>query len=260
MVSKKSTGDSLGYGFLRYACPGRVLDALYRRSAREEPAAASSPRFPPLGILMVLLRTRASETASHERKPYLEATGDGNRGRQPGTDGTFSDILSDTVKWVTSRLSPVSPVSPVSQVPTYFFSPSAVQTATPPACVQEGFTGYFIDVSYYVADANSSRVSQSGMAPGENLGDGTGWHDAFATPTTTRSDGSFDDTPQGSCYGTSGHFCAAANPQSFRLTNNGKVFSIMTNTTRRTCTDGIRLVIQGNPTSQNKTYTLGNTQ
>jgi hypothetical protein len=144
------------------------------------------------------------------------------------------------------------------QIPTYFFSPSAAQTGTPSACVQEGFTGYFIDVSYYVAAQNSSRVSQSGMAPGENVG--SGWNDAFATPTTTRSDGSFDDTPNGSCYGTSGHFCALANPQSFRLTINGTVFSIATNTTRRTCTDGIQLVIQGNPTGQNKTYTFGNTQ
>jgi hypothetical protein len=51
------------------------------------------------------------------------------------------------------------------QVPTYFFSPSAKQTGTPSACVQAGYTGYFIGVSYFVADANSSRVSISGMAP-----------------------------------------------------------------------------------------------
>jgi hypothetical protein len=142
------------------------------------------------------------------------------------------------------------------QVPTYFFSPSATQTSEPPACQFE--TGYFINVSYYVAAQDSSRVSQSGMAPGENVG--SGWNDAFATPKTTRSDGSFNDTPVGACYGTSGHFCAAGLPQSFRLTNNGQVFSIMTNTTSRTCTDGIKLVIQGNPTAQNKTYTFGNTQ
>jgi hypothetical protein len=153
-----------------------------------------------------------------------------------------------------------APTPTTVQVPKYFFSPSAVQTATPPVCVQEGFTGYFLDVSYYVADATSSRVSQSGMAPGENMGDGSGWHDDFATPKTTRSDGSFDDTPNGSCYGTSGHFCAAAAPQSFRLTNGGTVLSIATNTTRRTCTDGIKLVIQGNPAAQNKTYSFGNTQ
>jgi hypothetical protein len=145
------------------------------------------------------------------------------------------------------------------QVPTYFFSPSAKQTGTPSACVQAGYTGYFIDVSYYVADANSGRVSKSGMAPGENLG-GTGWHDAYATPPTTKSDGSFDDTPFGACYGTSVHYCEAGPPQSFRLTNNGTVFSIMTNTTSRKCTDGIQLVIQGNPSAQNKTYAFGNTQ
>jgi hypothetical protein len=42
------------------------------------------------------------------------------------------------------------------------------------------------------------------------------------------SDGSFHDTPNGSCYGTSQHFCAVANPQSFRLTNGGTVFPIAT--------------------------------
>jgi hypothetical protein len=151
------------------------------------------------------------------------------------------------------------------QVPGYLFSPSATQTSTPPLCIQENGAGYFLDVSYYVADANnSSRISQSGMAPGENLSDGTGWHDAFATPTTTRSDGSFDDTPRGTCYAPAPnpptHFCGTGQPQSFRVTANNTVFSITTNTTSRTCTDGIKLVIQGNPSTQNKTYTFGNTQ
>lgn len=146
------------------------------------------------------------------------------------------------------------------QVPTYFFSPSATQTSTPPVCTQEGATGYFIDVSYYVADANSNRVSQPGMAPGENMGDGNGWHNAFATPTTTGSNGNFDDKPNGSCYITSGHFCANAPGQSFHLIDNSIVFPIATNTTRKTCTDGIQVIIQGNPASQNKTYTFGNTQ
>ncbi len=135
-----------------------------------------------------------------------------------------------------------------------------MQTATPAACVQAGYTGYFINVSYYVAAQDSSQVSQSGMAPGENLGDGGGWHDDFATPKTTGSDGGFHDTPNGSRYGTSGHFCATANPQSFRVTNGGTVFPIVTNTIRWTCTDGIQLVIQDNPAAQNKTYTFGNTQ
>lgn len=153
-------------------------------------------------------------------------------------------------------LSASAPV--VVQIPTYFFSPSAVQTSLPQVCVDQGYTGYVLDVSYYVADADSARISKSGMTPGE-LVDGV-WHDDYATPTTTRSDGSFDDTPVGSCYGTSGHFCAPGKSQSFRVTINGIVYSISTNTTSRTCTDGIELVIQGNPGTQNKTYAFGNTQ
>ena len=144
------------------------------------------------------------------------------------------------------------------QVPTYFFSPSAAQTTLPPVCAQEGAIGFVIDVSFYVADANGGQIKQSGMALGENVG--SGWNDAFATPSTTRSDGSFDDTPVGACFATTGHFCAAGHPQSFRLTNSGVIFSIATNTTSKECTDGIQLVIQGNPTAQNKTYTFGNTQ
>jgi hypothetical protein len=153
---------------------------------------------------------------------------------------------------------PVTPVQGAVQIPTYFFSPTETTATLPPACTQDSATGVFLDVSYYVAAADSTRISQSGMAPGENVG--SGWNDAFATPSTTGSDGSFDDVPVGACFVTPGHFCATGHPQSFRLTSNGKVNSISTNTTSKECTDGIQLVIQGNPTSQNKTYTVGNTQ
>jgi hypothetical protein len=120
---------------------------------------------------------------------------------------------------------------PTVQVPTYFFSPSETTASTPPVCTQENYTGYYLDVLYYVADANSTRISQVGIAPGENLNNGGGWHDAFATPTTTRADGSFDDVPRGACYAQSTHFCATGSPQSFRATSNGKVYPIATNTT-----------------------------
>jgi hypothetical protein len=147
---------------------------------------------------------------------------------------------------------------------TYFFSPSAAQTSMPATCTQVGGAGYYINVSNYVAAQDSSQVSQSGMAPGENLGDGGGWHDAYANPTTTGSDGSFHDTPFGTCYypvpSPPTHHCDTGRPQSFRLTANNTIFPIATNTTSRTCTDGIQLVIQGNPTSQNKTYAFGNIQ
>ena len=177
------------------------------------------------------------------------------------TTSNTSGYLDGSMRPPTCPLLLSSPRGGVNiQVPKYFFSPSAVHVATPPVCVQEGATGYFLDVSYYVADSTSVRVSLSGMAPGENLGDGTGWHDAFATPPTTRSDGSFDDTPNGSCYVTPLHHCETISPQSFRLTSGGTVFSIATNTTRRTCTDGISIVLQGNPAAQNKTYTFGNVQ
>lgn len=159
-----------------------------------------------------------------------------------------------------------APAQGIVQVPTYFFSPSAAQTSTPPLCTQQtgGGAGYFLDVSYYVADQNSTRISKSGMAPGEFLSNGTGWNDAYATPPTTRSDGSFDDTPVGGCFSPAPnpptHHCETGPSQSFRITSNGSIISIATNTTRKECTDGIQLVIQGNPSAQNKTYTFGNTQ
>jgi hypothetical protein len=172
--------------------------------------------------------------------------------------GGGSSAISVTAKSGDGCTDTAGPVTETIQNPSYFFSPSATHVSQPPACTQEGATGYFIDISYYVADSSSNRVSQLGMAPGENIG--SGWNDAFATPTTTRSDGSFDDTPSGACYVTSGHFCEGGSSQSFRLTANSTVFSIATNTLVRECTDGIKKVIQGNPEAQDKTYTFGNTQ
>jgi hypothetical protein len=148
------------------------------------------------------------------------------------------------------------------QLPTYFFSPSASPFGgLPPVCTQNGSShGYFINVSYYVADQNSSRISKTGMAPGENVG--YGWNDSYATPPTTNSDGSFVDTPVGSCSSQPTYCFSSGNSstQSFRLTNNSVIFSISTNTTSTRCDSGIQLVIHGNPSAQNKTYTFGTLQ
>lgn len=147
------------------------------------------------------------------------------------------------------------------QVPQYFFSPSAVSTGVPAACTQAHYNGSFMDISYYVADQNSLKIAQAGLAPGESLNGGT-WNDAFATPTVTGSNGVFDDTPSGACYSVTGHYCQPASNQDFRLTVSGDAipYNISTTTTGRNCTDGVQKVIGGNPTNQNKTYTFGNVQ
>jgi hypothetical protein len=179
----------------------------------------------------------------------------------PGsTTSSTSGWLTHYGHWLCPDWQPTPSGGATVQKPTYFLSNVAVQTAMPPACTQAGYSGYFIDISYWVADQNGNSIQKSGMAPGENLGDGK-WNDAYATPPTTKNDGSFHDTPVGTCYGGHpGHYCQAGPSQSFRITNNGVVFPIMTNTTGRDCTDGIQLVIQGNPTGLNTTYTFGNTQ
>ena len=142
----------------------------------------------------------------------------------------------------------------VEPAPAYFFSPDATQVSTPAACGSN--QGVFLDVQYYVADTTGARISQAGLIPGEYVNGE--WTDGFSTPTSTRSDGSFDDVPKGSCYGTSGHFCEAGSPQSFRITQGKVPTDINTNTTSTNCTDAVQLKIMGNsPATQNKTYTIG---
>jgi len=150
----------------------------------------------------------------------------------------------------------------IVQKPTYFFSPSYTSTTGPSGACQNK-TGKFIDVSYYVADQSGVRVNRAGLEPDENE-NGT-WNMNFTTPSTTRSDGSFDDTPFGACYGFTGHYCGLPTSRAFQITELPGYFvdPIGTNTTQKFCTDGVTLTIQGNPTSptnQNKTYTVGNVQ
>lgn len=149
---------------------------------------------------------------------------------------------------------------PIVQEPTYFFSPSAVNVQGD--CYSPS-VGSFYNVSYYVADQSSNRISYAGMTPLESSPGMNGTYGTFATPTTTSSTGSFNDTPVGSCFtfpaGTpSGtQACQAQFTVTYENALNGVTFPITTSTVRRDCALGQSLGITGNPAAQNKTYTQG---
>lgn len=142
------------------------------------------------------------------------------------------------------------------QVPAYFFSPSAVKADGDCASGEEGS---FYNVSYYVADLNSLQVNQAEMTPLEEA-PGTVGYEPFATPPTTNASGAFNDVPVGTCFGgvpSGENVCRSVFTVSYYLTNASSSYLISTTTKRLDCALGQQLVIQGNPVSQNKTYTQG---
>ncbi len=146
--------------------------------------------------------------------------------------------------------------NPTVQLPSYFFSPSASSTSGDCAAGEEGS---FYNVSYYVADLSSARVSKSGMTPLEEA-PGTVGYEAFATPPTTNASGAFNDVPVGTCFGgvpAGQNACTGVFTVSYYLTDSSQSYLINTTTQRLDCALGQRLVIQGNPVPQNKTYQQG---
>jgi hypothetical protein len=144
------------------------------------------------------------------------------------------------------------------QLPAYFFSPTAVSANGDCAPGQEGS---FYNVSYYVADIFSARVSQAGMIPEELApSDYTIGYEPFATPPTTDATGAFNDVPVGTCFGNvppGTNACAQPFTVTYLLTIAPTVYLINTSTVRLDCALGQQLTVQGNPVPQNKTYTQG---
>ena len=140
------------------------------------------------------------------------------------------------------------------QVPTYFILQSHTHVATPAICTNNQAIGYFEDLSNYVADQSGNRISMSGITPLES----TNGFNAYANPSSTRSDGSFDDTPFGACYGATGSFCAPGSGTiTHKATQNGTTSSIYTSYSTIECTQGLKLTITGNPANTSQGFTDG---
>jgi hypothetical protein len=80
----------------------------------------------------------------------------------------------------------------------------------------------------------------------------------FATPQSTNPDGTFEDTPLGSCFGPpipSTNVCVT-DQQTFNIVLNGATLPISTVSTSRQCLKGISLQVDGNPDSPEK-FSIG---
>jgi hypothetical protein len=142
-------------------------------------------------------------------------------------------------------------------VPVYFFNTSGTNISG--SCLSPN-VGSFFDLLNYVADAYGDRISLAGMTPLEQA-PGTIIYAPFASPPTTNSAGSFDDTPVGSCFGglpPGAQLCVANFTVTYQNIANGITYPINTYTVRRDCALGNSVTFQGNnPSYQNKVLTQG---
>jgi hypothetical protein len=148
----------------------------------------------------------------------------------------------------------------VVQVPTYFLATGADPLLSADCSLGTGGAGF--TVHYQVLDQFGNPMAVGGMTPLETVlvnGKPTDINERpFATPPSTNSDGTFEDTPLGSCFGPpipSGNPCAT-DQQFFNITLNGATLPITTAATSRQCLQGIRLTVTGNP-GGTQTFSIG---
>jgi hypothetical protein len=151
------------------------------------------------------------------------------------------------------------------QVPTNFDASNVIQDNDPTdtAC-PAGSQGFFGIVNYQLTDQNGSPIQVAGLTPQEHFTvNGTPAFSGFrpfATPGTTPASGAFQDKPVGSCITVvQGQNLCANVVQTFNALvptsgspGSSVTYPITTQTTRRDCQQGIKVIV--NPGS---TFTLG---
>jgi hypothetical protein len=144
------------------------------------------------------------------------------------------------------------------QVPSYFVTSSYVHIATPSACTDAGYTGYYLTLSNFVADQNGTQIMAAGIDPQESVS-GAAWMTAYATPATTTSSGTFSDTPFGACFAGAppGQYCQSGSTDTHRASYGSTIYTIPTVYNSTECTEGEQVVITGNRPSQNQTIISG---
>ncbi len=141
------------------------------------------------------------------------------------------------------------------QVPTYF---EAIDAFTVSGGCDPGMQGSFFSVKYQVEDQNGNPIQVSGMKPLENAPGTNGTYQPFATPSTTAADGTFNDTPVGTCFTNTIQNVCVSVTQSFQLVDtNNNTYAITTTTGRRDCEYGQSLTTTGNLPGKDHTYTQG---
>lgn len=142
------------------------------------------------------------------------------------------------------------------RIPTFFFNSSWMNVQG--SCYSPN-VGSFFDLTNYVADQSSNRISIAGMTPLEKA-PGMASYGSFATPPTTSNTGSFDDYPVGSCFSglpPETQSCIDNFTIPYQVIANGITYTISTSTLRRDCALGNSVTFQGNPSTQNKVITQG---
>jgi hypothetical protein len=144
------------------------------------------------------------------------------------------------------------------QVPT-FFTPTSANTALNITCAASN--GFFAFVDYQLSDQNMNPISVAGLTPQESVSQNGGpfsTFKSFSTPVATRSDGTFEDIPVGTCFSVRPppNRCIPVS-QRFQILVPGvsTPFPITTTTSRTDCEQGIKIVV--NPVPPGTTYTFG---
>jgi hypothetical protein len=119
------------------------------------------------------------------------------------------------------------------QVPTSLKVVNATILQTGKGGCKAGYYGIEIDITYQVLDQNSAALQSASMIPKEYVVwyDGTnngGFTNIVPPPGTTRSDGTWDDTPVGICKAVPFN-TPLTSTQKIHINLNGQVYSVRTN-------------------------------
>ena len=154
-----------------------------------------------------------------------------------------------------------APAPVTVQVPTYF-TPTAAGALLNASCPGKG---YFAYVDYQVSDQYGNPIQVSGMTPEESVSVNGGPFSSFAsfaTPVSTGAEGTFEDTPLGTCFSVAPppNLCIPV-VQHFELIMPGvsAPYPIRTVTSRSDCQEGIQITINppAPPPAPAVTYTFG---
>ena len=143
--------------------------------------------------------------------------------------GTSGGQQTITVTYTINRQSASVNHSVFVQVPNYFVTTSAPSVSTPSECTSAGASGVFVALMNFVADSNGTQIAVPDINLIETVANITS--NNYATPSSTRSDGTFDDVPFGACFPVSGQYCQDGNTVTLAAGYQGVNYSIQLRTT-----------------------------
>jgi hypothetical protein len=166
---------------------------------------------------------------------------------QTNVSSTAGGVTSVTVTYTVGSQSATADQTFYVQIPNYFVTTGISHISTPSDCTSitgPGYVGagYFVDLANYVADPNGAQISAGGISLSETANGIT--YSNYATPTTTNSNGTFDDTPFGACFASASpttNYCQNGSTVTHAAGYQGVNYTIPTVYGSRECTLGISL-------------------